>query len=409
MATHTPGETPPDLPLSGMTVLDMSRHLPGPWCAQLLGDMGATVVKLEHKGAGDHSRHNPPIYARDSIYFHSVNAGKRSIALDLRKMETREITRRLFQHADVVLESFTPGNAHRLGVDYDRARAINPRIVYAAISGFGQTGPYATAQGHDLAIQAMTGVLGVAGRATMAPQNPAALSADYAGAAMAAIGVLGALLLRSRTERGTYLDVSMLDSMVGMGNVALAPALARLAGAADTRILEVYGSNPRYRSYPTADGKAVAVCLLEAHFWRDFCNEIGRPDLIDTAESSEHRLSDHAERAAVYERAIAGFCAAHPRDVIATRMRARGVPVMPIYDPHEALTSDLAHARGLVQLIEHTREGTVCRFAPPFPGSGLTRRRDAIGPALGEHTDSILAGLNFAESDIAILRAAGAI
>lgn len=144
------------LPLEGATVLDLSRHLPGPWCTQYLADFGATVIKVEHLSVGDPSRYNPPRYKRDSVYFHAVNSGKRSMSIDLSRAGSEEVKQRLLKRADIAVESFRPGGAEKLGVGYEQAKALNPKVIYCSISGFGQTGPYAHAPGHDLAIQSLT-------------------------------------------------------------------------------------------------------------------------------------------------------------------------------------------------------------------------------------------------------------
>jgi crotonobetainyl-CoA:carnitine CoA-transferase CaiB-like acyl-CoA transferase len=397
------------LPLEGLRVLDFSRHLPGPWCAQVLGDMGAEVIKIEQRGTGDQSRYNPPRYVRDSVYFHSVNAGKKSIALDLTKPQSREIARRLLASADVVVESFRTGGADTLGVGYEDARAGNAGVIYCTISGFGRTGPYAKSPGHDLAIQAMTGLLGIDAEPGATPPNPAFHAADYAGAAMGVIGILGALQRRNKTGEGCYLDLGMYDSLMDMLQIGLAGALGRQAGAADQRTLEAWGGNPRYRNYPTKDGKAVTVCLLEAKLWKQFCRVIGRNDLVHEGEKLEERLTSHAERVDMYRDAIAAYCLSKTRDEIVAEMQVHAIPITPVLTPDEAVASELAIARDVVGgPAVHPTEGSIRMLTSPFRRAGLAREREA-GPGLGEHTQETLSQLGFDAAAIESFKAAGVI
>lgn len=366
------------LPLAGVKVVDFSRLLPGPWCAQLLGDLGAEVIKVE-RPEGDPSRHNPPLYRKESVYFCSVNGNKRSAALDLTRPDDVETARRLIAEADVLVESFGAGRAKKLGIDWEAAEAVNPRLVYCSLTGFGQNGPLAHIPGHDLAVQAMSGILGVT-----RPAMPAFQAGDYAAAAMAVIGILAALRARDHSGRGRFLDVAMFDGLFGMGNIAFATALSRRAGGTGAPAMEVWGGNPRYAIYPTSDGRSVAVCLLETKIWREFCAAIGRTDLIFEDEDPSHRLSSHGERAVLYREAIAGFCAGHSRDEIGARMIALGLPVLPVLSPAEAVESEHAQARGLVETVEHPTEGSTAAIRSGLGASGLVRGRRLPAPVVGD-------------------------
>ena len=227
-----------ELPLSDIRVVDFSRLVPGPWCTQVLSDLGATVIKVEQRGTGDPSRHNPPVYQRDSVYFRSVNAGKLSVAIDLSKARGTELAHRLLCWADVALESFRPSVAAKLQLDYKTARRLNPDVIYCSISGFGQSGPLAHIPGHDLVIQAMSGML-QPGRDGSAPPLPHFLAGDYAAAATACVAVLAGLRKRDRTGEGCFVDVAMFDSLMHMGNISLLSGLSRLAGGTGLPGLEV--------------------------------------------------------------------------------------------------------------------------------------------------------------------------
>ena len=236
------------LPLDGIRIADFSRLLPGPWCTQMLADLGAEVIKVERPD-GDPSRHNPPLYNSESVYFCSVNGGKTSLALDLSTPEGRSAAHALISDADVLVESYGRGGAEKLDVHWDRANALNARLIYCSLTGFGQTGTLAQIAGHDLAIQAATGLLSLADTPA-----PAFQAADYAAATMAVIAIMGALRSRDRDGQGAYLDVAMFDALFGMGNIGLASALGRHAGGPGTPTMEVWGGNPRYRTYTTRDG-----------------------------------------------------------------------------------------------------------------------------------------------------------
>jgi len=267
------------LPLSGAKVFDFSRLLPGPWCAQVLGDMGADVIKVEQPEIGDYSRFNPPRYREGSVYFNSVNRNKRSIALDLANDADRDVGMRLLADADIVIESFRPGVSEKLGIDYRSIVSINPKVIYCSVSGFGCEGDLSRLPGHDLSIQGITGQLGLV-QSDSAPPMPNFQAADYAGATYAVIAILGAYIRRMVSGEGTHLDIALYDSLMSLSNIALASAMARLAGHSGTPALEVWGGNPRYSTYRTRDGKAVTVALLEARTWHRFCEFVGRADLI---------------------------------------------------------------------------------------------------------------------------------
>ncbi len=378
-----------ELPLAGIRVVDFTRLLPGPWCTQLLADIGADVIKVEAPDGGDPSRSNPPHQRAHTAYFASVNRNKRSVALDLRGHEGKEAARRLIARADIVIESFAVGVAGRLGLDYETVRAIKPDVIHCSITGFGQDGPLAQSPGHDLVVQAGTGVLGVMGAGAM----PHFQAADYAGASMGAIGILAALYRRRATGVGASLDIAMFDGLFAMADIALSGALARAAGQSGEPMLEVWGGNPRYMIYPTSDRRFVAVSLLEKRLWLRFCTEIGREDLVFDDETPEERHSHRADRIALYRTAIAEYCARHTLREITQAMEARDIPVGPVLTPDEALASEHARARGMVYADDDPHDGPVVRIGNPLARSGLAATRHRPPPLHGEHTAEVLAEL----------------
>jgi len=375
--------------LQGIRVLDFSRMLPGPWCTQMLGDLGADVIKVEQPGVGDLGRYNPPNFRVGSVYFNSVNLNKRSVELDLAKAEDRDVAHQLMAEADVVVESFRTGVPARLQVDYETARRLRPNVIYCSITGFGQTGPFAGIPGHDLVVQSMTGVMGVSEKIGVVPPMPGFQAADYAGAAYALAGILAALHRRRSTGEGCYLDISMFDSLISMTNVISGAALARASGHEVSSIMELWGGNPRYATYLTRDGKAVAVSLLETRIWSAFCELIGRPDLISPEETPKDRHTVHGDRSALYREALKEFCLSRDRDELVAWAKANDVPILPVYTPDEALRSEHVTARGLVQWIEHPVEGRIPVLANPLGRSGLTVRHRRPAPTIGQDSDQI--------------------
>ncbi|MEM7252843.1 MAG: CaiB/BaiF CoA-transferase family protein [Pseudomonadota bacterium] len=401
------------LVLAGLKVIDFSRLLPGPWAAQMLGDLGAEVTKIEALDSGDPSRHNPPDFQTTSVYFHSVNGNKRGLGLDIRHPDGKRIADRLLADADVVIESFRPDVARRLGIDYPSVQPVNPRVVYASFSGYGQTGPLAGVPGHDLVIQAMSGHMGApnhrAGDAKI-PEVPTFQAADYAGASMGTIGLLAAIMKQRATGVGSYLDISLFDSLVYMSKVAHTESLARRAGKTVDQRIEVYGGNPRYATYATGDGKAIAVSFLEARVWAHFCRHIDRPDLIDASEGPDARHTTHGERATLYRGVIADYCRARTRDELCAELEAAQIPICPIYSPDEALDSPQATARGLVWDVAHPTEGSIPLLANPLGRSGLVREQRTPSPSrIGGDSEAILRELGFDSSDYERLRKDGVV
>ena len=248
--------------LSGVRIIDFSRLLPGPWATQMLADLGADVIKVEQPEVGDYSRHNPPKYRDSSVYYNSVNSNKRSIAIDLANPNGQAVAHRLIEKSDVIMESFRTGVAKKLDVHYEKARALNPGIVYCAITGYGQDGPLARVPGHDLVIQSMTGLMGMSVDREPLPPVPGFQAADYAGGAMAPTAILAALMRKQQTGEGCYIDLSMFDCLFYMCNIVQTGGMSRLAGHSGEPAMQPWGDNPRYATYLCGDGKPVAVSLL---------------------------------------------------------------------------------------------------------------------------------------------------
>ncbi len=273
-------------PLSGVKVLDFSTLLPGPMATLMLAEAGAEVIKVERPGSGEDMRHYPPHWGRESVNFGMLNRGKKSIAVDLKNRSERERLRPLIESADVLVEQFRPGVMKRLELDYDSVARVNPKVIYCSISGFGQTGPKRDRAGHDLNYIGDAGLLSLSMGTTGTPVIPPALIADIAGGSYpAVVNILLALRERDRTGKGTYLDIAMTEGVLpfmywAIGNGSAAGRWPVSGGELVT------GGSPRYRLYPTSDGKFVAAGPLEDKFWAAFAEIIGleqqyRDDSVD--------------------------------------------------------------------------------------------------------------------------------
>jgi crotonobetainyl-CoA:carnitine CoA-transferase CaiB-like acyl-CoA transferase len=400
------------LPLEGIRVLDLSRLLPGGFCSLLLADFGADVVKVEDMGMGDYIRWSPPHYegahesARSALFL-SLNRNKRSIRLDLKHERGREALLRLVRDHDVVLESFRPGVLERLGVGYERMREENPGLVYCAISGYGQDGPKREASGHDMNYLGLVGLLGLTGERGGEPVQAAGQIADLGGGAlMAAFGIMAALRERDGSPgspgsgAGQMVDVSMADGALSWLSMVAASYFAD--GNVPRRgELPLAGSMICYRPYECADGW-VSLGALEPKFWQAFCRGVGREELI--AKQFERPGSEaHTEVREIFMgRSRAeweGFA------------RANDCCLEPVLELDEALSSQLVGERGMVVEIEQPGiEGPVRQLGVPVKlGRTPGEHARLPGPALGEHTEAVLAAAGYSQAQVAELLASGAV
>jgi crotonobetainyl-CoA:carnitine CoA-transferase CaiB-like acyl-CoA transferase len=377
-----------DLPLSGMRIVDFTRLLPGPWCTQVLGDLGGDVIKIEQPEIGDYGRHNPPHYKEGGVYFTGVNRNKRSITLDLTQEDDRVVATRLIDQADILVESFRPDVTRKFGLDYATLAKSKPDLIYCSVNGFGDSGPLARMPGHDLSIQGMSGLMEMRGHE--APPVPTFQTSDYSAAIYATIGILAAVIRRNKTGQGCYLDVPMYDTMMAWSGVTLSSALARIAGFSGEPSLGSFGTNPRYATYLTRDGKAVTVSLLEARTWRLFCEYIGRLDLIYD-EGWADRHTTHGGHEAAFRDAISQLCLAHDRDDLAALMAKAGIPICPVYTPDEAVTSPEAKGRDIIAFVQHPIDGSIPYFRDPLQRAGLSDPTRYPAPRLGENSSEIRA------------------
>lgn len=385
-----------DAPLAGVRVLDLTRLLPGPVCTMHLADLGADVIKVEDTGAGDYARTLGAKPGDVSAFFRMVNRNKRSVALNLKRDEGRAAFLTLARHADVVVESFRPEVVDALGVGCEAVRAMRPSIVYASISGYGQTGPRAALAGHDINYLGYAGVLDQTG----ARGGPPALSnlqiADLLGGAMtAAVAILAALVGARTTGRGRYVDLSMADGALAHNIFAL-HALEQDGRTAPRGEDLLTGGVPGYGVYATKDGRWLAVGALEEKFWREVCATIGRPDLAVAG------LATGAEGARVRAELEAAFGARTQAEWI-ERFAGVDACVSPVLTPDEALGDEQFAARGMVVTAP---DGTRS-YAPPWKLSGHEFRVEREAPAQGRHTVELLREAGYDDVRIRAMIAAG--
>lgn len=361
-------------PLTGIRILDFTRLLPGPWATAVAADLGATVLKVELGTRGDYSRFAPPLVDGQSMYFENVNAGKHGIRVDLTDPADRTLLDELVDGADVLAESFRPGTMTKMGLGYERTNTRNPALVYCSLTGFGQTGPYARAAGHDVNIVGTAGYLWSGGAE---PVMPGVQVADFAGATALAMAILAGVLESRRTGAGTWLDVSMLDGLLSWGSTVYAGAQAAMAGSDDTRRVESFGANPRYGAYRCRDGRWVTVALLETKLWQRFCRHVGREDLINPDEAEADRLSSHGAYGEHYRVELTRLFAQRDRDEWVKELTAQNLPCFPAYTAEEVWAD--AHVAGRHMLRPVTDAAHHVLSGPVRTASEATRGRPADG------------------------------
>jgi crotonobetainyl-CoA:carnitine CoA-transferase CaiB-like acyl-CoA transferase len=388
--------------LEDIVVLDFTRLLPGPFCTQLLANLGADVIKIEDLQMGDYMRSVPPLAHGVSYPFIMVNRGKRSLAIDLKTTEGQEIIQKLARHADVVVEQFRPGVMARLGADYDGLALMNPKLVYCSFSGYGQTGPYKDLPGHDLNFEALAGILAVTGtKDNRRPAIPGVPIADLAGGFNAALAILASLRTRDRTGRGEFIDLSIHDTAVTLLVLGLARYLATGEEPLPGETL-LTGTFPFYALYETKDGRWISVATVEPKFWVRMCTLLGAPELSDQQFASE------SERGAVTETLAARFrekTLAEWEEIFGPeRLPIAGVKRVPevVDDPH-------VKARGLLPSVEIPGLRELQVIAHPAKHSVTRTKNPALVPKRGEHTAAILRSIGYTTRQISGLAKKGVI
>ncbi len=396
-------ELPETAPLSGLRIIDLSRVLAGPFCTALLGEMGAEVIKIEMPGRGDDSRQFSPFRDGESGLFMLVNKAKKSVTLDLKSPRGVEILHRLVRDADILVANFRPGTDARLGADYETLKKINPALVQASISGFGQEGPLSARPAYDIIAQAMSGLMSITGDAAGPPTRVGESMGDLCAGLNACWSILAAIRHRDRTGEGQHLDIAMTDSLVSMMITPL--SLQLYAGIDPGRTGNRHPISTPFDSYPCRDGYAVIAVASDALFAR-LAGAMGQPELTaDPRFASDSERTRHEPELRVL---ITAWTGGRTVDEAVRILDEAGVPASPILSVAEAVASEHIGARGLVATADHPVAGEIPLVRQPVRFSRYPQGPIAPPPTLGEHTDEVL-GAFLDPDEIAELRRDGII
>ena len=373
-------------PLSGLTVLDFTRVLSGPYCTMLLADMGARVIKIEQPGRGDDTRAwGPPFVNGESSYFLSINRNKESLTLDLKSPSVRPIIDSLLERADVVVENFRPGTMERLGLSYESLAIQHPRLVYCSISGFGQTGPRSAEPGYDAVMQGEAGLMSITGPADGPPYRLGVAIADIVSGMFAAQGVALALLARERTGRGQRVDIGMLDATAAL--LTYQAGIYFATGTTPGRMGNRHPTIVPYETFAASDGDFV-VAVGNDEQWRRFCRIIDASDL-----AGDERFATNRARVMNYDALrplLAERLRARARVAWVEALKAAGVPCGSVRNVSEALVDQQLDARGMVETVDHVSAGAIRVLGVPIKLSDTPGGVRSAPPALGQHTEAIL-------------------
>ncbi|MDR7304195.1 CaiB/BaiF CoA transferase family protein [Haloactinomyces albus] len=391
--------------LGGLRVLDLSRILSGPFCTMILADLGADVIKVEDTGSGDDTRSwGPPFQGEDAAYFLSVNRNKRGISVDLKEPDCRDLVRRLADTADVIVENFRPGTAERLGLGYKQVSQDNPGVVYASISGYGQTGPFRDEPGYDAIAQALSGMMSVTGEQHGPPVRFGVAGADLAAGMWSTIGITAALRQREHSGCGQWVDVSLLDGQVSWLTYVAAGYFA--TGDTPRRHGSAHPTIVPYQAFPTADGH-IMVAAGNDGLWQRFAHAVGLGELVHDPRfaTNPDRVRNRDELLPLIEQRLATRTA----DEWDTLLTEAAVPVGRINTVDQALAHPQVRDRGMVTEVEHPTAGTIRSVGPPLKFSESSPHVREAPPEHGQHTDEVLAALGVDGAGLQELRTRGAV
>jgi crotonobetainyl-CoA:carnitine CoA-transferase CaiB-like acyl-CoA transferase len=399
----------PQMPLAGIKVLDLTKLAPGPFCTMILGDLGADVIKIEEPGpptgrraeqAGRAGTEGPGA-AFSGSPFNALNRNKKSIGLNLKSGPGKEVFRRMVQRTDVLVQEYRPGVAERLGIGYEQLSFRNDRLIYCAITGYGQDGPYRNLVGHDLNYIATAGVLSILGRAGQLPTIPHNLIADYAGGGMhAAIGILAALVARTQTGRGQYVDISMMDGSMALMAQSFANFFAngRLPARGETPL---DGAIPNYNVYETKDGKIITIGAIEPWFFANLCRALGREDLVEHEYNSARRAEIHESFRAIFR--------TKTRDEWFEILGRTDVCVGKMNTLDEVEADPQVQARKMIVELDTPEGRKVKQVGISVKLSETPGSIRSLAPTLGQHTEELMHGLGYPDEQIEKWRADGSI
>jgi CoA:oxalate CoA-transferase len=385
--------------LEGIRILDFSRVLAGPFCTALLADLGAEVVKVEPPG-GDDYRFVGPFLESESALFLTVNRGKRSIVIDLKRDRGVELARRLAAQSDVVVENFRPGVAQKLGIGYEDLEPLNSKLVYASISGFGQFGEFSRLPAYDIIVQAMSGLMHITGDSNGPPTLVGEAIGDLAAGLFGSWAILAALFARERSGKGRYIDVALFDSLVSLLPTSLCQLL--YADRVPMRVGNRHQLSAPFGAFPALDGDVV-IAVLNDKLFEKLARTIERPDLLEDPRFTNDESRCMNESA--LRQAIEAWTRARAAAEVVRLLSEAGVPAAPIWDIRQATDNAHIKARGLFASAEHATLGTIPIPEQPVSFGGHRRGATTAPPVLGEHTDAVLREvLNASDDEISALR-----
>lgn len=386
-------------PLEGLRVLELSRHLAGPFAAMTLGDLGADVIKVEPPGRGDDTRGFPPFWNGESTYYLSANRNKRSITLDLSTPEGQEVVRALVRQSDILIENFRPGTTERWDLGYERLRDLNPRLIYCAISAVGSDGPDRDRAGVDLLMQAYAGLMSITGEEHGAPVRVGTSVVDLTAGANAVQGILAALYVRERTGRGQRVESSLLEGQISWLTYHAAAYLA--SGEVPGRLGSYHASVAPYGAFPTRDGYLVVAVATDA-LWRRFCGALEHPELVNDPRFA--RNPDRCSNRDALHETLTPILAQRGAADWAAAMDAAGVPCSPVNSIDTVLSLPQALHR---EMVVNIPRADLPDLRLPGVAIKLSETPGAVRvppPRLGEHTDEVLAELGYTAEQIGDLR-----
>ena len=392
-------------PLQGIRVIDLTRVLAGPFATQSLGDLGAEILKIEPPGGGDETRRFPPFIAGESHYFLGINRNKKSLVIDLQQAAGADILRRLAAGADILVENYRPGVMDRLGLGYEALAALNPRLIYCAISGFGLTGPLSDKPSFDIVTQALTGALSINGERGHMPVKLGIPLGDMVGGIFGPIAILAALHERTLSGRGRLIDISLYDGLIGM--LGYFAQLAFITGEDPPPMGSSHPNIVPYGSFPASDG-SIIIAVLSESFWGKLCDALERPDLAQDPRFATP--TDRRDRRDEVDRIIAEVTRTRTVAEWQERLTAFDVPHAPVLGVNAALAHPHAVAREMVVEADHATAGRLRLAGRPIKFPGAPQRPSTAPPTLGQHTAQILREeLGCSEAEIGALRSDGVI
>ncbi len=383
--------------LEGIRVLDLTRALAGPFCTLMLGDNGADVIKVEMPGSGDDTRKwGPPFIGEESAYFLSINRSKRSLTLNLREPQAKEIFLKLAESSDVVVENFTPGVMERFGLGYDEVKQTNPKIVYCSISGFGQDGPYRNRPAYDQIMQGVSGLMSITGEPDGEPQKIGIAVTDIGAGMWSAFAIMAALHHREQHGEGQYIDVSMMDAQVAWLTYQAAYFFAN--GEPPKRMGAAHPTLVPYQAFMCQDGKYINVAVGSERIWGRFCQGVHREDLQNDPEYAEN--SDRVRNRAKLVPMLQEYFLTRPVADWVEELQEANVPCGPINDLADVFADPQVLARNMYLEIPHPTLGAIKQTGLPIKFSLTPGGLDRHPPLLGEHNQEILADLGYSVAQV---------